>query len=170
MRAKSNSCQTCLHASAQAMLHEHAHEEGGLGFTNKELLASQRGWGLHHSYGFALWCHTHIPTVFVIFGNASPRGNQRDTPASSQNHPLIRACDLRRRAIVDIAKDLGRKLLTGSLNLINLSMPVRMFEERSYLQKLADVWVYPRCAVSRFFLWSLERTSDDPLHCKWIQC
>lgn len=48
------------------------------------------------------------------------------------------------RAIIDIAKDLGRKLLTGSLNLINLSMPVRMFEDRSYLQKLADVWVYPR--------------------------
>lgn len=23
-------------------------------------------------------------------------------------------------------------------------MPVRMFEDRSYLQKLADVWVYPR--------------------------
>lgn len=74
----------------EAMLHEDAHEEGGMGFTNRELLASQRG------------------------------------------------------AIIDIAKDLGRKLLTGSLNLINLSMPVRMFEDRSYLQKLADVWVYPR--------------------------
>jgi hypothetical protein len=27
----------------QAMLHDDAHEEGGLGFTNRELLASQRG-------------------------------------------------------------------------------------------------------------------------------
>ena len=31
----------------------------------------------------------------------------------------------------------------GNLNLLSLSMPVRMFEPRSYLQKLADVWVYP---------------------------
>ena len=49
-----------------------------------------------------------------------------------------------RRAIVEVGKELGRKLLTGSFNLINLSMPVKMFESRSYLQKLADVWVYPR--------------------------
>ncbi len=46
---------------------------------------------------------------------------------------------------MDVGKELGRKLLTGSFNLINLSMPVKMFEARSYLQKLADVWVYPRC-------------------------
>jgi hypothetical protein len=31
----------------------------------------------------------------------------------------------------------------GNLNLLSVSMPVRMFEPRSYLQKLADVWVYP---------------------------
>mmetsp|Transcript_1426 Transcript_1426/g.4252 ORF Transcript_1426/g.4252 Transcript_1426/m.4252 type:complete len:430 (+) Transcript_1426:162-1451(+) len=74
----------------QEVLHPNAHEEGGLAFSNKELLASQRG------------------------------------------------------AIVEVGKELGRKLLTGSFNLINLSMPVKMFESRSYLQKLADVWVYPR--------------------------
>lgn len=39
---------------------------------------------------------------------------------------------------------LGKKLLTGSLDLINVSLPVAMFEPRSYLEKLADVWVYPR--------------------------
>lgn len=79
-----------FHDAEETMMHVDAHEEGGLGFTNKELLASQRG------------------------------------------------------AIVDVAKELGRKMLTGSFNLINLSMPVKMFEPRSYLQKLTDVWVYPR--------------------------
>lgn len=29
--------------SPQALLHPEAHEEGGFGFTNKELLAKQRG-------------------------------------------------------------------------------------------------------------------------------
>lgn len=72
---------------------------------------------------------------------------------------------LQRRAILDIAKDLGRKLLTGSLNLINLSMPVRMFEDRSYLEKLADVWVYPRWVFvthlyARCHLLTLERICD----------
>ena len=50
-------------------------------------------------------------------------------PASPSTHP---------------ARQLGRNLLLGNLNLLSLSMPVRMFESRSYLQKLTDVWVYPR--------------------------
>ena len=51
---------------------------------------------------------------------------------------------MRHRAIVEVAKEAGKKLLTGNFNLINLSMPVKMSEPRSYLQKLTDVWVYPR--------------------------
>lgn len=38
---------------------------------------------------------------------------------------------------------LGKKLLSGHLNLINVSMPVKLFEPRSYLEKMTDVWVYP---------------------------
>lgn len=38
----------------------------------------------------------------------------------------------------------GKKLLTGHIDLVNFSVPVKMFEPRSYLEKLADVWVYPR--------------------------
>ena len=38
----------------------------------------------------------------------------------------------------------GKKLLTGNIDLVNFSVPVKMFEPRSYLQKLADVWVYPK--------------------------
>lgn len=70
-------------------LHSEAHEEGGFGFTNRELLASQRA------------------------------------------------------AIMDLVKEVGKKMLMGSVNLTNLSMPVKMFEARSYLQKLTDPWVYP---------------------------
>lgn len=32
----------------------------------------------------------------------------------------------------------------GNIDLVNFSVPVKMFEPRSYLEKLADVWVYPR--------------------------
>ena len=38
---------------------------------------------------------------------------------------------------------MGMKFLTGHINLINMSLPVKMFEPRSYLEKLTDVWVYP---------------------------
>lgn len=40
-------------------------------------------------------------------------------------------------------KEIGRRLLRGSVNLINVSMPVSIFEPRSYLQKLTDPWVFP---------------------------
>lgn len=40
-------------------------------------------------------------------------------------------------------KSMGKRLMMGSLNLINTPFPVVMFEPRSYLEKLADVWVYP---------------------------
>jgi hypothetical protein len=44
---------------------------------------------------------------------------------------------------MDLVKEVGKKMLMGSVNLTNLSMPVKMFEARSYLQKLTDPWVYP---------------------------
>ncbi|KAK9825405.1 hypothetical protein WJX81_001449 [Elliptochloris bilobata] len=47
-----------------------------------------------------------------------------------------------RLAILDLLKDFGKNLLMGNLNLINVSLPVKMFEPRSYLQKLADAWLY----------------------------
>lgn len=46
--------------------------------------------------------------------------------------------------ITDLVKQIGRQLLAGKLNLINVSLPVKIFEPRSYLEKLADVWVYPQ--------------------------
>lgn len=49
-----------------------------------------------------------------------------------------------RRALTQWVKSMGKRLLTGSVNLINTPFPVTIFEPRSYLEKLADVWVYPR--------------------------
>lgn len=49
-----------------------------------------------------------------------------------------------RAAVLQLMKEAGKKLLTGHIDLVNFSVPVKMFEPRSYLQKLADVWVYPR--------------------------
>ncbi|EFJ41509.1 hypothetical protein VOLCADRAFT_121628, partial [Volvox carteri f. nagariensis] len=49
-----------------------------------------------------------------------------------------------REAIMQWVKSMGKRLLTGSINLINTPFPVNIFEPRSYLEKLADVWVYPR--------------------------
>lgn len=48
-----------------------------------------------------------------------------------------------RDAIMVWIKSMGRQILAGHLNLVNTSFPVLMFEPRSYLQKLADPWVYP---------------------------
>lgn len=44
-------------------------------------------------------------------------------------------------AITEWIKSMGKRLFTGSFNLISTPFPVIMFEPRSYLEKLADVWV-----------------------------
>ncbi|WIA33504.1 hypothetical protein OEZ86_006630 [Tetradesmus obliquus] len=48
-----------------------------------------------------------------------------------------------RECIMVWIKSMGRQILQGNLNLVNTSFPVLMFEPRSYLQKLADIWAYP---------------------------
>ena len=55
-----------------------------------------------------------------------------------------RLLDAQRSAVVELLKDFGRSLLLGRLDLMALSLPVRMFEPRSYLQKLTDAWTHPR--------------------------
>ena len=45
-------------------------------------------------------------------------------------------------AVVDIMKGMGKKLLTGNLDLLKVSLPVKIFEPRSYLQKLCDPLVF----------------------------
>lgn len=48
------------------------------------------------------------------------------------------------RAIVAIAKQIGRNIMMGKLKLMSVTLPVIMFEPRSYLQKIADVWLHFR--------------------------
>lgn len=57
-----------------------------------------------------------------------------------------------RSVITDLVKQIGRQLLAGKLNLINVSLPVKIFEPRSYLEKLTDVWVYPQCVLMVVFV------------------
>ena len=67
-----------------------------------------------------------------------------------------------RGAIFELVRDMGKQLLTGNINLVNMSMPVKMFEPRSYLQKLSDVWVHSRILLK-------AATRDDPvLRLKWV--
>lgn len=64
--------------------------------------------------------------------------------------------EAQRSAVVEVIKSLGKNLLTGQLDLLKVSLPVKMFEPRSYLQKLADPWVHPR------FL-RLAAETEDPV-------
>lgn len=57
---------------------------------------------------------------------------------------------------------MGKQLLMGKVNLVNMSMPVKMFEPRSYLQKLADVWVYSR------MLSKAAAEEDHVQRMKWV--
>ena len=41
---------------------------------------------------------------------------------------------------MEVIKMVGRNLLAGNLDLLKVSLPVRLNEPRSYLQKLADPW------------------------------
>jgi hypothetical protein len=59
-------------------------------------------------------------------------------------------------------RDMGKQLLMGKVNLVNMSMPVKMFEPRSYLQKLADVWVYSR------MLSKAAAEEDHVQRMKWV--
>jgi len=67
-----------------------------------------------------------------------------------------------RAAIFELIRDMGKQLLMGKVNLVNMSMPVKMFEPRSYLQKLADVWVYSS-------MLSTAAAQEDPMQrMKWV--
>lgn len=60
-------------------------------------------------------------------------------------------------------KNLGKNLITGNFDLLKISLPVKLFEPRSYLQKLADPWIFPR------FLDSAAAVHDDPvLRMQWV--
>ncbi len=59
----------------------------------------------------------------------------------------------------------------GNLNLINISLPVKMFEPRSYLQKLADAWLYTSWLQARAAAaargWPAKRCRGVPVRTPW---
>ena len=61
------------------------------------------------------------------------------------------------RAILQVAKSLGRNILVGNFDLLKVSFPVVLFEPRSFLQKLTDPWCFPR------FLSAAAAAGDDPV-------
>jgi hypothetical protein len=66
--------------------------------------------------------------------DAAPDGGVLCTDAS--------VMERQKSAVVDIMKSLGKKLLTGKFDLLKISLPVKIFEPRSYLQKLCDPLVF----------------------------
>ena len=56
----------------------------------------------------------------------------------------LQLLERQRGAIMEVMKSLGKNLLTGNFDLLKISLPVKLFEPRSYLEKLADPWIYSR--------------------------
>ncbi len=98
----------------QALLHPDAHEEGGLGFTDKELLERQRGCAGPALPGF-------LPR------QTAPLSVYCELPGriiASLNQPMFIffVC----RAVVEVVKNLGSSLLTGNFDLLKMSLPVKL--------------------------------------------
>ncbi|KAG7670021.1 putative Oxysterol-binding protein 9 [Nannochloris sp. 'desiccata'] len=68
----------------------------------------------------------------------------------------LQLLERQRGAILDVIKMLGRNLITGNFDLLKISLPVKLFEPRSYLEKLADPWIYSR------FLEAAAECSNNP--------
>ncbi|KDD73543.1 hypothetical protein H632_c2068p0, partial [Helicosporidium sp. ATCC 50920] len=67
-----------------------------------------------------------------------------------------------RSAVMEMMGKIGKNLLKGQLDLLKVSLPVKIFEPRSYLEKLADPWVYPE------FLDRAAQSSDPVVRLKWV--
>lgn len=67
---------------------------------------------------------------------ASTDGYVFNTPADMQD---IR---MQRQAIWGLLKRLGSHILREGVNLTRITLPVRVFEPRSFLQRLTDNWAY----------------------------
>lgn len=54
----------------------------------------------------------------------------------------LAAMKLQRSAVWEWLKDIGSHLLSDGLNLTKISMPVKLFEPRSWLERMCDNWCY----------------------------
>ena len=66
--------------------------------------------------------------------HASTDGYVFNTPADMQD---IR---MQRQAIWGLLKNLGSHILREGVNLTRITLPIRVFETRSFLQRLTDNW------------------------------
>jgi hypothetical protein len=65
--------------------------------------------------------------------------------------------------LADLIRSLGRNLLEGR-PITNISLPVRIFEPRSFLQRILDPWCY-----APLYLTKAARCQDDPVErLKWV--
>ena len=49
---------------------------------------------------------------------------------------------MQRQAIWGLLKNLGSHILNKGVNLTKITLPIRVFESRSFLQRLTDNWAY----------------------------
>jgi hypothetical protein len=100
-----------------------------------------------HLFNFIAWfCRTQARVTALATAG---------TGATQALHPLAR-CEVAACSVIKAVVSSARlrflvfqlhfvlvQILKGNLNLVNSTFPVLMFEPRSYLQKLADIWAYP---------------------------
>lgn len=75
-------------------------------------------------------------------------GNEAETSASAGegyrfNSPIDKEqIKVQRQAIWDMLKHLGSHMLSQGINLTQISLPVAVFEPRSFLERITDNWAY----------------------------
>lgn len=94
------------------------------------------GWGSLLKSASSKHVNVNDPYLALLHPDAHEDGG-----LACNNKELL---NQQREAITAWLKEAAKKILRGSINLLSTSFPVTMFEPRSYLQKLADPWVYPR--------------------------
>lgn len=149
-------------------LHPDAHSDGGYACNNAELMKQQRGWVSAGTRRESLTGTN--PGMGPGKGHQGPGGGL--IAGRIPHPPKASLCPTQsttstpfpplRSAIMEVVKGLGKNLLMGNLDLLKVSLPVRIFEPRSYLEKLADPWVFPR------FLDAAADAPDPLQRLKWV--
>ena len=86
----------------------------------------------------ALHCHISfgLQEDLADLDDGTTDGYVFDSPAD------LEEIAMQRQAIWDLLKNLGSHLLREGVNLTKVSLPVKVFEPRSFLQRITDNWAY----------------------------
>lgn len=82
------------------------------------------------------WCPQDVAEDYDDEKHAATDGYVFNSPADMQD---IR---MQRQAIWGLLKSLGSHILREGVNLTRITLPIRVFEPRSFLQRLTDNWAY----------------------------